>query len=486
MLIYKKCVLALSLLLLFSNLQAQVPQPVKQFLKAPYMRGATFSLIVKDLDTDELVYVVEPDLQITPASVMKLLTTASALELLGEDYQFQTVLEYDGQIRDSVLQGNLYIRGSGDPTLGSRYVNESQRDFLSAWREALLVVGIQRITGSVISDEGCFDTEGISPKWVAEDLGSYYGAGSYGLTVFDNNYKLFLRAGKAGDKPELLYTEPEIKNLIFHNYLSVSSISLDSSYIMGAPFASDRYLYGTIPEGKESYTLTGDIPDPALFLSGYVTDYLRSSGITVEGEPYCRRTLTAEKAWTENSRTQLCITLSPALSEIVRTVNEVSQNLYADVLLKTIGNLNISPSSPVLSSFGRGTEQVHKFWNKKGIDMSPVWMYDGSGLAVTSKVSARFMTDLLTYMRKQSSVSDAFYQSLPLAGDSGSVRNFLKGSTLQGNTRLKSGSMSRVKGYAGYINKKGKHYTIALFVNNYSCEGREMTHAIEKLVLSLF
>lgn len=266
MLIYKKCVLALSLLLLFSNLQAQVPQPVKQFLKAPYMRGATFSLIVKDLDTDELVYVVEPDLQITPASVMKLLTTASALELLGEDYQFQTVLEYDGQIRDSVLQGNLYIRGSGDPTLGSRYVNESQRDFLSAWREALLVVGIQRITGSVISDEGCFDTEGISPKWVAEDLGSYYGAGSYGLTVFDNNYKLFLRAGKAGNKPELLYTEPEIKNLIFHNYLSVSSISLDSSYIMGAPFASDRYLYGTIPEGKESYTLTGDIPDPALFL----------------------------------------------------------------------------------------------------------------------------------------------------------------------------------------------------------------------------
>ena len=105
-------------------------------------------------------------------------------------------------------------------------------------------------------------------------------------------------------------------------------------------------------------------------------------------------------------------------------------------------------------------------------------MYDGSGLAVTNKLSTAFVADLLIYMKTCSQQHTAFYESLPVAGVEGSVRNFLKGSSLQGKAHL--------KGYAGYINKGDKQYAIALFVNNYSCDGRPMTVAIEKLLLQLF
>ena len=101
---------------------AQTPQPVKRLLKMPYMKGASFSLVIQEVGSDKAKYAVSPDLSVIPASVMKTVTTATALELLGNDYRFATSLTYDGHIKDGVLHGNLYIEGSGDPTLGSRFV----------------------------------------------------------------------------------------------------------------------------------------------------------------------------------------------------------------------------------------------------------------------------------------------------------------------------------------------------------------------------
>lgn len=176
----------------------------------------------------------------------------------------------------------------------------------------------------------------------------------------------------------------------------------------------------------------------------------------------------------------------PTLREIVEVTNHVSHNLFADALIKTIGLRYTPRKGEVISSFNRGIQVLRDYWQGKGLDLSCVWMYDGSGLAVTNKLSTAFVADLLIYMRTRSQQHTAFYESLPVAGVEGSVRNFLKGSSLQGKAHLKSGSMSRVKGYAGYINKGDKQYAIALFVNNYSCDGRPMTVAIEKLLLQLF
>lgn len=472
--------------------KAQEAQPIMQLLRKPCMEGASFSLILKDTQTGETVCAYDTLRQLTPASVLKTVTTATALEVIGKEYRFPTTLEYDGTISDGTLKGNLYIKGSGDPTLGSEHFaadrntyTPDQNTFIPKWIAALKDIGIRKIEGAIISDESLFDTEGGSLKWVGEDMGSYYGAGSYGLNVFDNLYRLSLKTGATDSRPLVKQSQPQLPQIRFHNYLTAKQVSTDSSFITGAPFSSDRYLYGVIPANRENYILKGDIPDPALFLAEYLTRQLEKSGIQVNNPPSCYRILDEAGKWLPGERKEIITTYSPTLGEIVDVTNHISHNLFADALLKALGTRYQARDGEILSSFNRGIKVLRDYWEKRGLDLSAVWMYDGSGLAVTDKLSTAFMGQLLTYMANHAKDKDVFIESLPQAGIEGSVRNFLKGSSLQGNTRLKSGSMSRVKGYAGYIDKNGKRYAVALFVNNYSCDGREMNREIEKLLIQL-
>ena len=465
---------------------AQTPAPVKWLLQAPYMRGASFSLVVKDVQEGRTVYSYDTDRLQSPASVLKTVATATALEILGEDYRYATTLEYDGILENGTLEGNLYIKGSGDPSLGSSHFAPGQNKFLSTWIAALQKAGIKHITGSVISDESIFDTEGVSIKWLREDMGNYYAPGSYGISIFDNMYKLSLQTGAAGTRPVLKGTEPDIPFIRFKNYLKAAPVSSDSAYIIGAPLDDVRYLYGVLPANREAYVLKGDIPDPALYLARYLTDQLQQKGIRVDGSPSCYRIEVEENRWKKGERKEIVTTYSPTLREIASVCNHVSHNLYADALVKTVGLQYKPRRNEMISSFGRGVQVVKEYWEKKGLDVFPLRMNDGSGLAPADKVSAGFMGELLVYMATESAVSDAFIASLPQAGIEGSVRNFLKGSKLQGKAHLKSGGITGVRSYAGYITKDGKTYAVAVFSNNYSCPMSRMTRALEKLLLQLF
>lgn len=484
--IRNKIVLLCLLLCLHLLAGAQTPAPVKWLLQAPYMRGASFSLVVKDVQEGKTVYSYDTDRLQSPASVLKTVATATALEILGEDYRYPTTLEYDGILESGTLEGNLYIKGSGDPSLGSSHFAPGQNKFLSTWIAALQKAGIKHITGSVISDESIFDTEGVSIKWLREDMGNYYAPGSYGISIFDNMYKLSLQTGAAGTQPVLKGTEPDIPFIRFKNYLKAAPVSSDSAYIIGAPLDDVRYLYGVLPANREAYVLKGDIPDPALYLARYLTDQLQQKGIRVDGSPSCYRIEVEENRWKKGERKEIVTTYSPTLREIASVCNHVSHNLYADALVKTVGLQYKPRRNEMISSFGRGVQVVKEYWEKKGLDVFPLRMNDGSGLAPADKVSAGFMGELLVYMATESAVSDAFIASLPQAGIEGSVRNFLKGSKLQGKAHLKSGGITGVRSYAGYITKDGKTYAVAVFSNNYSCPMSRMTRALEKLLLQLF
>ena len=484
--IRNKIVLLCLLICLHLLAGAPTPAPVKWLLQAPYMRGASFSLVVKDVQEGRTVYSYDTDRLQSPASVLKTVATATALEILGEDYRYPTTLEYDGILENGTLEGNLYIKGSGDPSLGSSHFAPGQNKFLSTWIAALQKAGIKHITGSVISDESIFDTEGVSIKWLREDMGNYYAPGSYGISIFDNMYKLSLQTGAAGTRPVLKGTEPDIPFIRFKNYLKAAPVSSDSAYIIGAPLDDVRYLYGVLPANREAYVLKGDIPDPALYLARYLTDQLQQKGIRVDGSPSCYRIEVEENRWKKGERKEIVTTYSPTLREIASICNHVSHNLYADALVKTVGLQYKPRRNEMISSFGRGVQVVKEYWEKKGLDVFPLRMNDGSGLAPADKVSAGFMGELLVYMATESAVSDAFIASLPQAGIEGSVRNFLKGSKLQGKAHLKSGGITGVRSYAGYITKDGRTYAVAVFSNNYSCPMSRMTRALEKLLLQLF
>jgi len=480
----RKIIVLFSLFSVVSVAYSQTVPAIQRFLSPSYMTGASVSICVRETETGNIVYSYDAEREVIPASVMKIVTTSAALEILGENFRFETAVMYDGNIENGVLNGNLYICGGGDPTIGSSDLGEDKNAVFKEWVSAIKQAGVKQINGAVIADESIFDTEGVSMKWMREDLGSYYGQGCYGLNIFDNRYSLVLKTGQIGSKPEIIKTEPDMKEITFRNYLTAGKVNSDSIYIVGFPYSNERYLYGVLPANKTSLQVEGDIPEPALFLSEYFTEILNKEEISVTGKPACYRILSQEGTWNPQNRKLLTTTYSKPLKELIKITNRVSSNLYADAFLKTTG-LKYK-TDEVVSSFDKGVRMVQKHWKEKGIDVSSLRMYDGSGLASTSRLTAKILCDILSYMEAKSSYSIAFVESIPKAGIEGTVRNTLKDSKLQGITRLKSGSMSRVRSYAGYVTKDNKKYTVAIVVNNFYCNQSQIKKDIEQLLLALF
>ena len=461
----------------------EIPEPIRRFIERPVLRGASVSFVVKRVKDGKTLYNYEGDRQLTPASVMKTVTSATALELLGEDYRFETTVEYDGELRpDGVLDGNLYIRGGGDPTLNSSESRTPKDSIVDAWVEAVRAAGIREITGAVMADERVFDNEGVSMKWLLEDLGSSYGQGCYGLNIFDNRIGISLSSGAKGTTPQVTAVTPRVEGLTFHNYLRAAT--KDSAYVVGFPFANERSLFGTLPARRSGLYLGADLPDPPLFVARYVSERLRDRGIRIRKRPSSMRIEAEAGRETSRPRRPIITTRSRPLREIVRALCVVSHNLYADALLKTLGR-RLTESEQ--SSFGRGAQVARGYWQERGLDAASLWMYDGSGLAVTGKVTASFLCDMLTYMATQSRASEAFYQALPLVGREGTVRRMLRDTDLDGRARLKGGSMSRVLCYAGYVDDEdGVRYAVAVMANNYTGGVLSMRQAIEYLLVDVF
>ncbi len=466
------------------HINAQEPAALKKLMSHSEMKHATVSCLVKEVGSTQYKVNYQANQRMTPASVMKLITTATALELLGEDYRYPTDIQYDGNIVKGVLKGNLYIKGHGDPTLGSTRFGQEATAFLKAWIQSIQKAGIRKIEGRIIADESILDNEGISMKWVYEDLGSYYGMGSYGVNVFENTYSLYLNCGEAGRQPRIVRTDPQVP-ITFHNYLKAQT-GKDSCLIVGMPFVQERYLFGVVPAGQANYKVKGDIPDPALYLAQYLQKELAKLGIETDGKASCYRILQEKGEWKNNERKTLTTTYSPTLSEIVSQTNHVSQNLFADALLKTIGLRYEGNRQEAVSSFERGVRVLNSFWKKRGIDLADCIMYDGSGLSLADKISAQTLQKILVYMNSQSKHADVYKHSIPTVGQAGSVRNFLKGTTLEGKGWLKSGSMSRVRCYAGYFQHNGKLYSTVVLINNFDGKSTTINRYLSQFFLSLF
>ncbi|MFV0392564.1 MAG: D-alanyl-D-alanine carboxypeptidase/D-alanyl-D-alanine-endopeptidase [Paludibacteraceae bacterium] len=436
---------------LILNFVAISQNPIYDFNNNDLHRGANISILVKELKTGKTIHSHRAGNAAIPASTLKLITTATALELLGADYQFKTTLETDGTISpDGVLTGNLYIYGSGDPTLGSSKLGNIY--FLNDWVQAVRNAGIKQIDGDIIADASAYDTEGINPRWTWEDLGNYYAAGAYGISYKDNTFEMELKSGAVGTTPEIIDITPNIPELSFNNYLKSTRIRFDSAYFYGAPFQNERFIYGEIPANRSSFKIKGDMPKPGLILARDFAWKLKSNGIAISGN--------ATDEVKSRNRTLLYTHLSPKLSEIIKEINHASNNLYAEHLFRHIA---LQRGKPATSE--NAIQKIKSFWQSKGLPVDELFMQDGSGLSPVNAVSANFFVSLLSYMDKSKNNS-YFRASLSVSGKSGTLKNFLKGTLLDGKVQAKSGTISRVKSYAGYIDTGEKQLVFAILVNN--------------------
>lgn len=459
------------LLLLFSTF-AFAKSPLDDLVNNSLLQNANISLLVKDAATNTAVCEYRSKNSIVPASTMKLVTTATALELLGADFRFQTKLEMGGSVSaDGVLNGNLYIRGGGDPTLGSEKLGDTT--FLTKWVDVIKSRGIRKINGRIIADAGLFDDEGVNPKWTWEDMGNYYAAGIYGISYLDNTYRLVLRSGSVGTTPTFLRVVPEIANLKIDNRLVSSTISFDSAYFYGAPHSNFRSVTGEIPANRTEFVTKGDIPNPALLLAQHFTNRLIQNGIAISGLP----TDIVEHL---SERTIIYTQVSPPLSEIITETNVHSNNFYAENVFKYLALQN-----KAVATNAEAVQVIKAFWKSKGLSVDQLFMYDGSGLSPSDAVSAQFFVELLSYMQTRSVNKDVFFRSLPVAGENGTLKSFLLKTPLQGKVHAKSGTISRVKSYAGYIDNKGKQLVFALLINNPNGSSKALTRKMEEFLLQV-
>jgi len=437
--------------------------------KQAYMSGASLSLSIYDVDSQEEVFSHNGDKLMIPASIQKLITSSAALHYLGKNYRFKTYLESDGTIESGTLKGNLYLRGSGDPTLGSSrdmksgQLNIGESDLIASWVKVLQSQGIHKIDGGIYADDGSLDQMPAASKWLWEDVGNYYGSGIHGLTYHENLYHItYNTSGGLGSKAEILSVRPKPIDLKIINevYLAEKGTG-DQAYVYGGPYSNSQVVKGTLPIGQAEYTIKAAIPDPGNYLAQNLTRAIMKKGVMVSS-PSSTCYMSEEACCEAKDRNNVIhIEESIRLSEIVRLCHLKSINTYSEAMLKAIpieaNNLGTSEA---------GTQMIMEYLTDMGINTSYVHLYDGSGL---SRVNAISTDSFAKFLAKSKNTSGDIYNSL----------------RENGKLRYKTGYMERVRSHAGYFSSNGKTYSYSLIVNNYSGSSSTMRKDIQE-ILSVF
>ena len=472
----------LTILSIFFVISSFSQASVSKLINNPALKHATIGVCVKDLETGRDIVSYNADKSLTPASVMKLVTTATALEIFGADYRYTTLLALDANNSNRIL-----VIGSGDPTLGSDVFGGNPFEFLSDWTKKILEKNDEEKVWQIYVADELFGYEGISPEWTWIDMGNYYASGTYGISIFDNSYKIFFDTTDPTSCPKILRTEPEMKSIRFTNFLKTNTSGSDNGYIYGIPFSNDRILRGDIPAGRKSFSIKGDIPDPGMLLGEQLADRLRRQSINVDLVQTARIDYISRYCTQQSMPYSIGEILdryqSRMLSDIIRETNVNSNNHFAEHLLRAIGR----KSNPNIYSdpLEEGVSAIDSFWKQKGLDTQSLIMKDGCGLAPQDAISPELLCDLLRYMNNKSANKSTFFDSLPKAGLDGTLKSFLKGTKLEGKIAAKSGSIGGVQCYAGYLTNGNKKYAFAVMVNKFNGARSEVRSAIEKFLLSL-
>lgn len=441
----------------------------------PDTRDANMGVLICDYYTGDTIDSYRANSVIPPASTMKLLTTATALELCGEDYRIETPITYDGYIQNGTLYGNVYIEGRGDPTFGSRYVGNQA--FLYHWAKELRQAGIKKIDGCVVGDASYFDGDALNPAWLWEDAGNYYAPGIFALSYVDNIMNIVLRSGPVGSIATVLNTTPNVPEIEFENHIRCTHITYDGAFVHGVPYSNRRYLVGSVPSNHQTFGVKGDLPNPSTILARDFTKVLTISGVQVAGEA----TYLTEKPLNAAPRKHLFTYESEPMSEIIRHTNHESDNLYAEMLFRTLGSRYSIPCT-----IHNASEFIREFWKNRAVSFRSAKILDGCGLAPQNAISPAMYVQLLGYMYGSKN-KDVFVASLPCSGESGTLSSFLRNTPLHGKVCAKSGTIGGTKNYAGYIFlPDGRVWVFAVMVNSANCKTRKIQRVIEQYLLDVY
>lgn len=459
--------------------QSTLQQAINRSVNEGALAGTSVSIVVRDA-AGNVVATHNPDMRLTPASNTKLVTTGCALHAFGPDYRFKTGLGYSGHIEGGTLEGDLYIIGGGDPTVGAPDSIAYKPDALFwKWKTLLRQAGIERIHGRIVGDGSAYEGLLEHPSWSYDDTGTYYGTGMNSLCFYKNAIDYDVAAGpEAGSPVQFTQTYPETPWMSALNYgVTGPGGTGNSLYLYTTDLAPHAQLRGTFaldrrPKTEHFANKYGD-----LTCAYYFWKNLKETGWEVSGG-YARIDRNGHITGPDfvpqepaRKPVEIGCTESPKLGEIARLTNWHSDNFYAESFLRAMGE-----AATADACYDSCQVAILDVLEDLGLSTESIYLADGSGLSRTNCISARWMTDFLMAMEK-SPAFGAFLASLPAPGQG--TLNVVR--LPQGKrVRMKSGSMNGVLCYSGYIlDSKGKPlYTFSLLTNNALSPVRDVRTAL--------
>lgn len=451
---------------------------ISEVLAKPELAPATIGVKITSLDTGKVIFEENSTKLLRPASNMKLYTVAAALDKLTPDYRFVTSV-YAATRPDSsgVIRGDLTILGRGDPTFAARFNNGDYFKAIDNLAARIASAGVKRVKGDLVGDETFFIGPKYGSGWEWEDLTWYYGAEISPLTVNDNALDLFIKPGPALGQPALITTGPPDPLLTIVNKVTTSAKGEQRQLNIHRGLGENTVtIVGSIPLEDRGYTGSIGISHPALLFVYLLRTSLAQKGVLITGksrttgivnQPSMPALVTAPSTPVPVEITTI---ESQPFSVIAAQTLKPSQNLYTELILRTLGK--VTPPPPTMpplrqTSEERGIEAVRSFLKTIGIPADSLVLNDGSGLSRGDMITADATVQLLTFMNKHR-YADVFRAALPIAGVDGTLRNRMKGTSAENNVRAKTGSLSSASSLGGYVTTAaGEKLAFAVIVNNY-------------------
>jgi D-alanyl-D-alanine carboxypeptidase/D-alanyl-D-alanine-endopeptidase (penicillin-binding protein 4) len=465
--------------------EAELRRALDRILSEAGLENALWGVAVHDLTRDRSVYAHDDRVNHVPASNTKLYTTATALHLLGPDFRYRTDLFAAGPVVDGVLHGPLVVRGSGDPVLGPRFSGDATLVFRQ-WADSLRAHGIRVVDGDIIGDDDIFDDQALGYGWSWDDEPFWYSAEVSGLSYHDNTVD-FAAVGTSAGAPARLSWEPASTTYmqVLNATVTTATGRVVESWERGR---SDNRLRvaSSVPEGgvdDESISVS----NPTAYFVHVLRETLLGSGIAVRGAPRDVDELPIRPQYDGPGLVRVARHESEPLSNVVYVLNKRSQNLYAELVLKSVGAY--AGERPVTgSSAALSWRTARPVLAEAGIDTLSVQLVDGSGLSRQNLVSARATLALLRFMWNHPSeaVRDAFLFSLPVGGIDGTLASRYPGGRARGNVRAKTGTVSNASALSGYVRTDGgSTFAFSIMANHFTVPASRIREIQDRLVETL-
>jgi D-alanyl-D-alanine carboxypeptidase/D-alanyl-D-alanine-endopeptidase (penicillin-binding protein 4) len=482
---------------------AELQARISEIVAKPELASAMVGVKVVSLDTGRTLFEENAAKLLRPASNMKLYTVAAALDRLSPDYRFVTSV-YGNTRPDAagVVRGDLTIYGRGDPSIAARFNNGNYFKSIDDLASRIVAAGVKRVEGDLVGDESYFVGPKYGAGWEWEDLTWYYGAEVTPLTINDNALDLFIKPGPEVGQPALITTGPPDPLLTVVNNVTTSAKGARRELSIHRGLGENTItIAGSIALEDKGYTGGIGISHPALLFIYLLRTSLAQKAVVITGTSRTRGTagqptpITGVPVSGSNGsstssafQNEIATLQSPPFSLIAAQTLKPSQNLYTELILRTLGKVTPPPattSNLAQTSEELGLEAVKGFLKTAGIRPEALSLDDGSGLSRNDMITAEASVQLLTFMSKHR-YGAVFRDALPIAGVDGTLRNRFRGTAAENNLRAKTGSLSSAASLGGYLTTAaGEKLAFSIMVNNYPRDADPRTLCIDPIAVLL-